>query len=190
MTQKVKKNIKILGERISKRLTTNQRQERKQGAKGCLKQSKVAKQTKLQENQWHKWKPCLTQRKAGWGREKLCFVYNGLIETVWKNRKPLLTEVGKLTWLSNKCLHGQVGWVVGLWGMVSFKCMEPTYLFIWGRLKYFYKILNRLKNYTNIWFVFVWHMLQFDEEIIIWTCNNLQKICQTISDIAKNILKI
>ena len=53
MTQKVKKNIKILGERISKRLTTNQRQERKQGAKGSLKQSKVAKQTKLQENQWH-----------------------------------------------------------------------------------------------------------------------------------------
>ena len=28
-------------------------------------------------------------------------------------------EVGKLTWLSNKCLPGQVGWVVGLWGMGS-----------------------------------------------------------------------
>ena len=26
-------------------------------------------------------------------------------------------EVGKLTWLSNKCLPGQVGWVVGLRGM-------------------------------------------------------------------------
>ena len=45
MTQKVKKNIKILGERISKRLTTNQRQERKQGAKGSSKQSKDAEQT-------------------------------------------------------------------------------------------------------------------------------------------------
>ena len=28
-------------------------------------------------------------------------------------------EVGKLTWLSNKCLPGQAGWVVGLWGMGS-----------------------------------------------------------------------
>ena len=43
-----------------------------------------------------------------------------------------------------------------------------------------------------MWFVFVWlqFVLQFNEETIIWTCNNLQKICQTISDIAKNILKI
>ena len=43
-----------------------------------------------------------------------------------------------------------------------------------------------------MWFVYVWlqFVLQFNEETIIWTCNNLQKICQIISDIAKNILKI
>ena len=33
-------------------------------------------------------------------------------------------------------------------------------------------------------------MLQFDEEIITWTCNDLQKICQTISDTVKNNSKI
>ena len=33
-------------------------------------------------------------------------------------------------------------------------------------------------------------MLQFDEEGITWTCNDLQKICQTISDTVKNNLKI
>ena len=33
-------------------------------------------------------------------------------------------------------------------------------------------------------------MLQFDEEGIAWTCNYLQKICQTISDTVKNNLKI
>ena len=28
-------------------------------------------------------------------------------------------------------------------------------------------------------------VLQFDEEVIAWTCNNLQKICQTVSNTAK-----
>ena len=28
-------------------------------------------------------------------------------------------------------------------------------------------------------------MLQFDEEVIAWTCNGLQKIYQTVSDIVK-----
>ena len=31
-------------------------------------------------------------------------------------------------------------------------------------------------------------MLQFNE-VIAWTCNGLQKICQTVSDIAKKQLK-
>ena len=33
-------------------------------------------------------------------------------------------------------------------------------------------------------------MLQFDEEVIAWTCNGLQKIYQKISDTAKNNSKI
>ena len=32
-------------------------------------------------------------------------------------------------------------------------------------------------------------MLQVDEEVIVWTCNGLQKICQTISDTTKKYLK-
>ena len=30
-------------------------------------------------------------------------------------------------------------------------------------------------------------VLQFDEEVIAWTCNNLQKICQIVSDTTKKI---
>ena len=33
-------------------------------------------------------------------------------------------------------------------------------------------------------------MLQFKEKALAWTCNDLQKICQTISDTVKNNLKI
>ena len=32
-------------------------------------------------------------------------------------------------------------------------------------------------------------MLQFEEEVIPWMCNSLQKICQTISNNAKKQLK-
>ena len=37
------------------------------------------------------------------------------------------------------------------------------------------------------WFALIWlqFVLQFDEKVIAWTCNDLQKICQTASDIAK-----
>ena len=32
-------------------------------------------------------------------------------------------------------------------------------------------------------------MLQFDEEVIVWTCDGLQKICQTVSKYCKKKLK-
>ena len=53
-------------------------------------------------------------------------------------------------------------------------------------------ILNWLKNYTIVWFVLVWlqFVLQFDEEVIAWTCNGLQKNCQIVSDTAKKNSKI
>ena len=33
-------------------------------------------------------------------------------------------------------------------------------------------------------------MLQIDEEAITWTCNGLNKICQTVSDTTKKITQI
>ena len=33
-------------------------------------------------------------------------------------------------------------------------------------------------------------MLQFDEEVFVWMCNDLQKICQIISNTAKKITQI
>ena len=52
--------------------------------------------------------------------------------------------------------------------------------------------MNWLRKHTITWFTFVWlqFVSQFDEEGIAWTCNDLQKICQTISDTVKNNLKI
>ena len=42
-----------------------------------------------------------------------------------------------------------------------------------------------------MWLAFVWlqFIKQFDEETIAWTCNGLQKNCQTVSDTAKEKLK-
>ena len=47
-----------------------------------------------------------------------------------------------------------------------------------GRLKWFYKILNWVRNYTIAWIALVQlqFVLQFDEEVIAWTCNGFQKI--------------
>ena len=49
--------------------------------------------------------------------------------------------------------------------------------------------IKKLRKYTIAWFVFVWlqFVLQFDEEVIVWTCNGLQKIYQTVSNAAKKI---
>ena len=33
-------------------------------------------------------------------------------------------------------------------------------------------------------------LLQFDEKVIAWTCNGLQKICQIVSNTTKNNSKI
>ena len=51
------------------------------------------------------------------------------------------------------------------------------------------KFIKKLRKYTIAWFVFVWlqFVFQFDEEVIVWTCNGLQKICQTVSNAAKKI---
>ena len=56
---------------------------------------------------------------------------------------------------------------------------KPTYL--WGKLNFFYKILNWLRNYIIAWFALVWlqFVLQFDEEAITWICNDLQKILKS-----------
>ena len=61
-----------------------------------------------------------------------------------------------------------------------------TYLFI-KLTKMILWNLKLIKNYTIAWFAFVWlqFVLQFDEEAITWTCNDLQKIWQAVSDIAK-----
>ena len=49
--------------------------------------------------------------------------------------------------------------------------------------------MKDLRNYIIAWFALVWlqFVLQFDKDAIAWTCNGLQKICQTVLDIAKKI---
>ena len=43
--------------------------------------------------------------------------------------------------------------------------------------------MKDLRNYIIAWFALVWlqFVLQFDKDVIAWTCNGLQKICQTDS---------
>ena len=78
MTKEVLRNVKILGERISKRFNN--------------KLPKTGEKTASDTSGSH-----VSHKQRQSEREKLCFVFNGLIETVRKNWKLLLMEVGKLT---------------------------------------------------------------------------------------------
>ena len=83
MTQKVKRNVKILGERISKRFNNKPKTGEKTGGKrslkaiqGCRTSKTTRKPVTQVEAMSH------TNKGRVREREKLCFVFNGLIETV------------------------------------------------------------------------------------------------------------
>ncbi len=103
-----KEIIKESNQKVENKVT-NQWQEREEELKSRSEQSKVAEQAELQEDQWHKWKPCLSHKQEQSKRERER-EREGESERVWKHGGPLneeafVFESGKLTWLSNKSLH-------------------------------------------------------------------------------------
>ena len=100
-----KEIIKESNQKVENKVT-NQWQEREKELKSRSEQSKVAEQAELQEDQWHKWKPCLSHKQEQSKRERereSMREFENMGGPL--NEEAFVFESGKLTWLSNKSLH-------------------------------------------------------------------------------------